>query len=408
MVDNKSSSTSISSNPKNNNQSTSNNPNNSNKRFEIKAEQVVLLEKIDEGGQGEVYSGKIDNQQEVIIKVYKKIKQDNLQEVKVYQLLEHELMVKFFGCFINKEKKLNIVLERAQGLSLDHFILLEIDSNNNSNINNTNNMINYSSSFSENESTTTKEDLIDSKNVTDSNNTINHFSCHNNSNDNDNYKKTLSLKDKLIVINKVCNFLIYLRKKNVIHRDLKPSNIMITKNKIDNTSNTDDTSNSNNSNSGIKLKIFDFGISKISDKTFTYTVNIDKLTVNYSAPEMYSISEKEKEEDKLLISNKIDIWALGCIISYIFTGVIPWTNKSRNIFRIQYYLLQNKPFPIPENWFNIPSYFKDSISKIISLCLKNDPNERINAFGVSKLVECLIKDEDFDKIYSKLGKEFFA
>ena len=71
--------------------------------------------------------------------------------------------------------------------------------------------------------------------------------------------------------------------KNLIHRDLKPSNIFISK---DN-----------------KMKIGDFGISK--QLIGTKHANTKTGTSNYMAQE---ILKGEKYD------NKIDIWALGCII----------------------------------------------------------------------------------------------
>lgn len=309
-------------------------------------DKLKVLDKIDEGGQGEIFNGNYEDN-EVVIKRYKRLNEQDLQEVKIYQILDHEAMVKFFGYFLDENKKLNIVLEKVTGLPLDFFILHELDKD------------------------TYEENL-------------------------------LSLKEKLIVILKISKFLIYLKQNNVIHRDLKPSNIMIVKNKDYKSKNKRDDKIDENC---LKIKLFDFGISKISNKTFTYTFGTDKFTVNYSAPEQYF--SMNNENDKLLISTKIDVWALGCIISYMFTGITPWSNKAKNIIKIQSYLTLKKTFPIPEIWFEIPEDIKKSILQIIELCLKIEPNDRINPLGINKLINCILNSEDFSNTLVSLDKDCY-
>ena len=80
-----------------------------------------------------------------------------------------------------------------------------------------------------------------------------------------------------------------IHKNNLIHRDLTPDNIFIDNNK--------------------KIKIGDFGITKILTETNKYTKSqIGKI--HYIAPEI-ELGEK--------YNNKIDIYSLGCIIYELFT-----------------------------------------------------------------------------------------
>ena len=90
------------------------------------------------------------------------------------------------------------------------------------------------------------------------------------------------------IIKGICSGLKEIHDKNLIHRDLKPENIFISKEH--------------------KIKIGDFGISKqlIGTKHAKTTAG----TINYMAPE---ILNGEKYD------NKVDIWALGCIIYELCT-----------------------------------------------------------------------------------------
>ena len=86
----------------------------------------------------------------------------------------------------------------------------------------------------------------------------------------------------------LCLGLKEIHNQNLIHRDLKPENIFLDKNN--------------------RLKIGDFGISAILKNTKYATSQVG--TYNYMPPELIN-SQK--------YSNKIDIWALGCIIYELCT-----------------------------------------------------------------------------------------
>ena len=90
------------------------------------------------------------------------------------------------------------------------------------------------------------------------------------------------------IIKGICSGLKEIHDKNLIHRDLKPENIFISKEH--------------------KIKIGDFGISK--QLIGTNHANTKTGTSNYMAPE---ILNGEKYD------NKVDIWALGCIIYELCT-----------------------------------------------------------------------------------------
>ena len=143
-----------------------------------------------------------------------------------------------------------------------------------------------------------------------------------------------------------------------------------------------------------EIKILDFGITKITDRTFTFTVDNNKCTVGYSAPELYC-----EDNTKARFSHKIDVWALGCIISYMFTGIIPWRNKAKNMIKIQSYLVLKEKFPIPENC-------DENIRKLIEFCTTVNPDKRVNAGAVSYLTNKILKKESIIDI--KLEDSYYV
>lgn len=96
------------------------------------------------------------------------------------------------------------------------------------------------------------------------------------------------------LVKQLTNAIRYAHLNSVIHRDINPSNILVT----------DD----------YELKLIDFGISKIRGMWQIGTA-YQFATQNYSAPEVTIHSENASE--------KSDIFSLGAVIYYLFTGSTP-------------------------------------------------------------------------------------
>jgi len=104
-------------------------------------------------------------------------------------------------------------------------------------------------------------------------------------------EKEMFIDEKIIkkIIRQICLGLREIHKANMIHRDLTPENIFIDENK--------------------DITIGDFGVSKILDSNAKYAKTCTGK-LHYNAPEI------EKGEK---YTNKVDIYAFGCIIYELFT-----------------------------------------------------------------------------------------
>ncbi|ODM96310.1 Fibroblast growth factor receptor 3 [Orchesella cincta] len=91
----------------------------------------------------------------------------------------------------------------------------------------------------------------------------------------------------------------FLNAKKIIHVDLAVRNVLLT--------------------SDWTAKICDFGLSKtcIEDKDYAQSVLIDKIPVNYYAPDWINNSQR-REDGERKVSVYIDIWAFGCTAWEIF------------------------------------------------------------------------------------------
>src|SRR5690606_18345407 len=135
------------------------------------------------------------------------------------------------------------------------------------------------------------------------------------------------------IIFQIGNGLRYLHSYGIIHRDLKPENVLI------------DVKNYN-----LKVKIVDFGLSVVSG--FDFITSSTLGTVNYITPEVIN------GED---YNCKVDIWALGIIMYYLFFEILPFKDKSSSKLIIAKNILEYK--------FKIPNYRK--ISKDVEFLLYN-------------------------------------
>jgi serine/threonine protein kinase len=168
---------------------------------------------------------------------------------------------------------------------------------------------------------------------------------------------------KLDILSQLCVILDYLHGKKLIHRDIKPANIMIEGEN--------------------RVRLIDFGISKIASKTQTFTKSSTGTTA-YMAPESFDVDvDIDPSNDKpITISGKTDVWAVGCLTSEIFSGgIIPWSKKCKNAMSIEINLIRKRKFPVPDGITN------DIAKKIVAACTKIDPSERAGASDIIKMIK---------------------
>lgn len=182
------------------------------------------------------------------------------------------------------------------------------------------------------------------------------------------YEK-MDKRTKLEILRDILLILKDFHKKKLIHRDIKPDNIMI------------DLTN--------KPRLIDFGVSKIAQKTVTYT-SVQIGTAPYMAPEMYDIDDTDQLNTKPIpVSTYSDIWSFGCMISEIFSGIKPWNKKKDapiNDFYIAKCLYQKAKFPIPSD-------IDEDVKKLINSALSYEIDERPSAEQLHDLIVNLLNEK---------------
>ena len=174
-------------------------------------------------------------------------------------------------------------------------------------------------------------------------------------------------EQKYNIIYQLTSCLEYIHSKKFIHRDLKPENIMLD-------------------NQG-KIHLLDFSIAKVITNA-EFTLTRAKGTLNYLAPECLELSEISEDQQIISkITSKVDVWAFGCIVSWLFSGFVPWSDKYKDLPPIiQQILMKKIPFSIPKN-------IEDkNIIKIIEMSTQVDVNKRKNMKEIKDFLDtCGIK-----------------
>ena len=204
--------------------------------------------------------------------------------------------------------------------------------------------------------------------------------------------KKLNEIEKLIILLNLATVLEYIHGFNLIHRDLKPENIMIDKT--------------------FEFRLLDFGISRVGgEDKYANTVSIG--TLMYMAPENFDLvatvqesdeeelegnkiddNEDENNDEVSRISDKVDVWAFGCILHEMFTGIKPWSNKVKTDKKILALLYSKKPFEIDKNLDK-----SSKITKLIKRCMVVNPILRASI----KEVKTLLLEIFYDKIKIELN-----
>lgn len=140
----------------------------------------------------------------------------------------------------------------------------------------------------------------------------------------------------------VCAALACAHDKGVIHRDLKPANLLLTK--------------------AGKVKLSDFGLAMVASEAKLTAAGKTMGTLHYMSPEQI--------HGKTTLSNKSDLYALGCVLFELLTGRPPFTGENMAEI-LQQHLRQPAP-PVSALIANCPPPLEALIAELLS----KDPDRR--------------------------------
>ena len=139
----------------------------------------------------------------------------------------------------------------------------------------------------------------------------------------------LSYGLKIKIVKEISDIITFIHANNCVHRDIKAENFMVDLN--------------------FNVYIIDFGFSKVLND-YNEIITRAKGSINFASPDVFEVNSlTENGQIVSLVTPAVDVWGFACLISYIFSGIMPWKNKMKRDLDIQKALVKKKEFPIPDN-----------------------------------------------------------
>jgi len=155
----------------------------------------------------------------------------------------------------------------------------------------------------------------------------------------------LTATQRSLIALHMCEGLAYLHSQRVVHRDMKSMNVLL--------------------DAACNAKICDFGLAQQMRTEATHITRKSEGeggSPRYMAPECY-----DPRHGKL--SEKVDVWALGCILIEVFAGILPYADCMSMAQLSARILVQKQP---PQ----CPTTVAPAIRSLIASCFNFNPDKR--------------------------------
>ncbi|MBX3389429.1 MAG: protein kinase [Phycisphaeraceae bacterium] len=163
-------------------------------------------------------------------------------------------------------------------------------------------------------------------------------------------KHNLGNREKLVLVERICEAVQHAHRNGVIHRDLKPANILVDE-------------------SG-RPKVLDFGVARTTDSDLQLTSEHTAVgaligTLPYMSPEQVS-------GDPAAVDTRSDVYAVGVIIYELLAGKLPYDLASRSLPEAARIIRDEEPTRLS----TIDRYFRGDVEMIVSKALAKDRTRR--------------------------------
>jgi serine/threonine-protein kinase len=181
----------------------------------------------------------------------------------------------------------------------------------------------------------------------------------------------VSLERAVPIVMQIARALTAAHTLGIVHRDLKPENIFLTKRE-----NRDDF-----------VKILDFGIAKISDRD-SDGERLTKTGMIFGTPEYMSPEQASGKRLDL----RVDVYALGCIMFELFTGIVPFDGES-----FMAVLTQHMFEPIPDiQKLNTDPKITESVRSVVYKAMAKEVRDRYqNMSEIEQDLDRAVRDSGY-------------
>jgi len=143
----------------------------------------------------------------------------------------------------------------------------------------------------------------------------------------------------------------------MVHRDLKSANVVLDRD--------------------LNAKLCDFGLTESMEKTHISRRESEGGSPRYMAPEVFDARRK--------LTEKLDTWALGCLVVELLAGVLPHSDCS-TIQQVAQKLIVHARPPFEDSW---AAGVHPEVHRLVSACFILDPSTRLSSLalfeGLSRL-----------------------
>jgi hypothetical protein len=139
-----------------------------------------------------------------------------------------------------------------------------------------------------------------------------------------------------------------------------------------------------------ELKLNVSNLKRVIDECSFDKFKKETLYFEYLPPDLFDIQNSDVDGE-IEYKNEGNIWSLGCIMSELISGYIPWYNKySKNEIVIIKLLVKKNPFPIP----SIINNLNPSVYNIIEDCTNTEPSKRPSLDEILKKLRGLVRNKE--------------
>jgi len=163
-----------------------------------------------------------------------------------------------------------------------------------------------------------------------------------------------SQEDTSLIMHQICSAVKHMNEQGIVHRDLKPENVLCVE-----------------AHSVQKIKICDFGISKIVHNLKEQKLHTICGTVSYSAPEVL--------KRKQAYDYTCDYWSIGVIMFVLLCGYPPFFGDDDR--EIEYNIIHEEVEFEEEDWDHVSVEVKTLVQGL----LNKNPRQRLGPDDVLKL-----------------------
>jgi len=142
-----------------------------------------------------------------------------------------------------------------------------------------------------------------------------------------------------------------------VHRDLKSANVVL--------------------DGDMNAKLCDFGLTESMEKTHLSRRDVEGGSPRYMSPEVFDVGRK--------LTEKLDVWALGCLIIEILTDTLPHSD-CQTIHQVAAKLLVNRHPPFNESWAD---GLNREVQQLIDPCFAFEPSDRPSASGLHQVLSTI-------------------